>query len=79
MTGAGTAPLLGQVVVRQVPSMPTLPVGIETRADFIERLAKATAWLNRNKKAELWHLATNQKERCRACLAMNPPGGRTKW
>jgi len=57
----------------------TLPVGIKFRSDFIDRLTTAVAWLNRQRKTELWHFATNQKDRCRACLAMKPPGGRTKW
>jgi len=57
----------------------TLPLGMETRDAFIERLQKAATWLNRNRKASLWHFARNQKERCRDCLKLKPPGGRTRW
>ena len=57
----------------------TMPRKLETRADFISRLHKAVAWLNRSKRQVLWDLATNQKERCRDCLSMTPRGGRTKW
>jgi len=57
----------------------TLPVGLETRDAFIDRLRKAVSWLNRNKESSLWHFARNQKERCRECLQLKPPGGRTSW
>ena len=57
----------------------TLPLGLETRADFVGRLKQAVTWLNRNKQSSLWEFARNQKTRCRACLAAKPPGGRTKW
>ena len=55
----------------------TLPLGMEPRNAFIERLHKAVTWLNRNSKASLWHFARNQKERCRECLELK--GGRTSW
>jgi hypothetical protein len=57
----------------------TLPQGLEGRTAFIVRLKQAVLWLNRAKKDRLWYLSTNQKERCRDCLATKPPGGRTKW
>jgi len=57
----------------------TMPIGLEARAGFIERLEKAVQWMNRNKKQQMWHLSTNQKQRCRDCLSMKPKGGRTKW
>ena len=57
----------------------TMPTGLEPRDAFVERLKKAAQWLNRNKSQQLWYYSTNQKERCRDCLACKPPGGRTKW
>ena len=57
----------------------TLPQGLERREDFVVRLKQAVQWLNRAKRDHLWYLSTNQKERCRDCLATTPPGGRTKW
>lgn len=57
----------------------TLPAGLENRAAFIDRLKAAVVWLNRHKKASLWHFARNQKERCRECLQLQPQGGRTRW
>ena len=57
----------------------TMPRGLETRDAFTQRLLTAVLWMNRNKSQEMWHLGTNQKERCRDCLAQKPAGGRTKW
>ena len=57
----------------------TLPAGLEAREAFIDRLNKAVTWLNRNKRNQIWHYARNQKERCRECLELKPPGGRTRW
>ena len=57
----------------------TLPLGLEHRDEFMGRLQKAVAWLNRHKRSSLWEFARNQKTRCRASLATKPPGGRTKW
>jgi len=57
----------------------TLPDGVESRDRFIPRLKKAVAWLNRNRAAQLAKLSRNQKERARECLALKPPGSRTKW
>ena len=57
----------------------TLPRGLEKRDAFIDRLQKAVAWLNRNRRAQLQYYSTNQKERCRDCLNQKPPGGRTTW
>jgi hypothetical protein len=57
----------------------TMPRGLETRDAFTQRLLTAVLWMNRNKSQEMWHLGTNQKERCRDCLAQKPAGGRTRW
>ena len=57
----------------------TMPVKLESRDEFIERLKVAVAWLNRNRKKQLWYLSTNQKERAAACLKTKPPGGRTQF
>jgi len=57
----------------------TLPVGLEPREHFVDRLHSAVAWMNRHQQSSLWEFARNQKKRCRSCLAMKPPGGRTKW
>jgi hypothetical protein len=57
----------------------TLPLGLEPRESFVDRLNTAVTWLNRNKRSSLWEFARNQKTRCRECLATKPPGGRTKW
>jgi hypothetical protein len=57
----------------------TMPRGLETRANFCNRLKKAVGWMNRVKAQQMWYLSTNQKERCRDCLSQVPAGGRTKW
>ena len=57
----------------------TLPRTLETRAEFIERYRGAIKWVNRNRKDDLWQLSINQKDRASACLATEPPGGRTKF
>ena len=57
----------------------TMPTKLETRAAFIVRLKEAVAWMNRARRSQLWYLARNQKERCRECLKLKPPGGRTTW
>ena len=57
----------------------TMPCGLETRANFVDRLKKAVGWMNRVKAQQMWYLSTNQKERCRDCLSQVPAGGRTKW
>ena len=57
----------------------TLPKGLEGRDAFVERLKKAVQWINRAERKQLWYLSRNQKERCRDCLSMEPPGGRTTW
>jgi len=57
----------------------TQPEGLESRDLFIIRLKKAVAWLNRNRAAQLAKVSRNQKERARSCLALKPPGSRTKW
>ena len=57
----------------------TMPVELEGRDDFIIRLRKAVAWMNKHRAKRLWELSTNQKERAVECLAAKPPGGRTKW
>lgn len=56
----------------------TVPVQLESRADFVKRLKAAVLWANRSRAEQLWHLSTNQKERAADCLASTPPGGRTK-
>ena len=33
----------------------TLPKDCETRDQFVKRLVSAVAWVNRNKKADLWY------------------------
>ena len=55
----------------------TLPLGLERRGAFIERLKSAVAWMNRAEKKQLWYLSRNQKERCRDCKLLR--GGQTKW
>ena len=57
----------------------TQPTTLEGREDFIKRLHAAVAWMNKNRSAQLRALSTNQKERANDCLAMKPPGGRTRW
>lgn len=57
----------------------TMPTHLESRDDFVDRLKMAVQWLNRYKGQEMWNLGTNQKERCRECLASKPMGARTKW
>ena len=57
----------------------TMPVNLESRAGFVQRLKAAVLWLNRRRANQLWYLSTNQKERCDDCLESEPPGGRTKW
>ena len=57
----------------------TLPQGREIREDFIFRRRSVVSWLNRNKAQEFLYLCTNQKERCRECLSLTPPGSRTGW
>ena len=56
----------------------TLPLGLESRENFIDRLKRVVAWVNHHKQSSLWYLARNQKERCRDCLNTKPAGGRTK-
>ena len=53
--------------------------GVESRDDFVVRLKTAVAWLNRHRRAQIAKYATNQKVRCRECLATKPKGGRTSW
>ena len=57
----------------------TMPVKLEHRDQFVQRLGAAVRWVNRNKQDQLWNLSTNQKKRASDCLATSPPGGRTKW
>lgn len=57
----------------------TLPTGLEDRDSFICRMNTAVAWVNRNKREQLWYLSNNQKERANDCLASHPKGARTKW
>ena len=57
----------------------TVPVRMESRDEFINRLKAAVLWVNRNRGDRLWYLSTNQKERANDCLATKPCGGRTKW
>jgi hypothetical protein len=57
----------------------TMPVKLETRADFVIRLRAAVKWANQCRSEQLWYLSTNQKERAEECLANKPPGGRTKF
>ena len=57
----------------------TMPQELEKRDPFIQRLKTAVRWVNTNRKARLWELSTNQKERADECLAQKPPGGRTQW
>ena len=57
----------------------TMPASRESREDFIKRLKSAVSWLNKNRQEQLYKFSTNQKERANACLAMQPPGGRTIW
>ena len=57
----------------------TMPTGLEERLSFVTRVKQAVAWLNRTQWEQLWYLSRNQKERCQACLAAQPPGSRTKW
>ena len=55
----------------------TQPTGKEARDQFIERLKKAVAWLNRSKAQQLADMCMCQKQRAEGVLAKN--GGRTKW
>ena len=44
-----------------------LPRGLETRDQFVQRLMKAVAWVNKHKADELEYLSRNQKERASDC------------
>ena len=57
----------------------TAPSHLEKRDEFVVRLLREVAWLNRTRQSQLQFLSTNQKKRCRDCLQSEPPGGRTKW
>ena len=57
----------------------TMPTGLEHRDEFVKRLNSAVRWINHNRSEQLWRLSTNQKKRADACLAQDPPGGRTKY
>ena len=57
----------------------TMPKRLENRGEFTARVHQAVQWINRTKKPRLEYLSSNQKERCRDCLATEPPGNRTKW
>ena len=57
----------------------TLPLGHETRDQYVRRLKAAVVWVNQNKASELEYLSRNQKERASDCLRMKPKGSRTKW
>ena len=57
----------------------TMPTSLESRADFIKRLHGAVRWGNTQIADQAWHPSANRKERADDCLAMVPPGGRTKW
>ena len=43
----------------------TMPIGMESREDFVRRLRNAVDWLNRNRKQELMELCLDQKKRAR--------------
>jgi transposase len=55
----------------------TMPVGRESRVDFVQRVRHAVAWVNRNRKDYLAHLCDSQKSRARDVLEAVPPGART--
>ena len=57
----------------------TMPIHLEGREEFIQRLKSAVKWINQNKSEQLWMWSTNQKERANDCLNSKLPGGRTKW
>ena len=57
----------------------TMPTSLESRADFIKRLHGAVRWANTQIADQAWYPSANRKERADDCLAMVPPGGRTKW
>ena len=49
------------------------------RAEFLDRLRRAVAWLNQEKHDELLNLCVNLKVRARAVLSAKPSGSKTKW
>ena len=49
----------------------------EGRAEFLVRLRRAVAWLNDNRRDELLHLCTNQKERAQAVIDLK--GAKCAW
>lgn len=55
----------------------TMPVGQESRKDFIQRMRNAVAWLNTNRHEYFQNLCTSQKERAQDLLDASPPGART--
>ena len=57
----------------------TVPVRLETREAFVNRLKSAVSWCNRSRRDQLWSLTLDQKERAEACLSAQPKGGRINW
>ena len=51
----------------------TMPVEMESREEFVQRLRNAVDWLNRNKKETLMDLCLDQKKRARE-VALNKGG-----
>ena len=57
----------------------SVPVELEGRAAFIQRLKAAQQWANRTRADQLWRFSIDQKERADACLSATPKGGRIHW
>ena len=55
----------------------TAPVALEPRSDFLKRLRRTVAWLNKHARQHGKKLCTNQKERARAVKKLQ--GARCKW
>ena len=56
----------------------TMPVSLETRPEFIQRLRAAVAWVNKNRAEYLLQICTSQKAWTKDVLTSSPPGFRTR-